>query len=64
MRTGQADVVLLARELLRDPIGRCTPRASWARRSTWPAQYLRAGPHGAKPRVRAIAAADSDVASR
>jgi hypothetical protein len=25
-RRGSADVVLLARELLRDPTGRCTPR--------------------------------------
>ena len=62
--TGQADAVFIARELLRDPYFPLRAARELGQEVTWPAQYLRAGPHGAKPRVRAIAAADSDVASR
>jgi 2,4-dienoyl-CoA reductase-like NADH-dependent reductase (Old Yellow Enzyme family) len=48
--TGQADAVLIARELLRDPYFPMRAARELGQDITWPAQYLRAGPHGAKPR--------------
>ena len=48
--SGQADAVLLARELLRDPYFPLRAARELGQDITWPAQYLRAGPHGAKPR--------------
>jgi 2,4-dienoyl-CoA reductase-like NADH-dependent reductase (Old Yellow Enzyme family) len=48
--SGQADAVLLARELLRDPYFPMRAARELGQEITWPAQYLRAGPHGAKPR--------------
>ncbi len=51
--SGQADAVLIARELLRDPYFPMRAAGELGQEITWPAQYLRAGPHGAKAR-RAI----------
>jgi len=48
--TGQADAVLIARELLRDPYFPMRAARELGQDVTWPAQYLRAGPQGAKPR--------------
>ena len=48
--SGQADAVLLARELLRDPYFPLRAARELGQDMTWPAQYLRAGPAGAKPR--------------
>lgn len=48
--SGQADAVLLARELLRDPYFPMRAARELGQEITWPAQYLRAGPQGAKPR--------------
>jgi 2,4-dienoyl-CoA reductase-like NADH-dependent reductase (Old Yellow Enzyme family) len=48
--TGQADAVLIARELLRDPYFPMRAARELGQEITWPAQYLRAGPQGAKPR--------------
>ena len=48
--SGQADAVLLAREMLRDPYFPMRAARELGQEITWPAQYLRAGPHGAKPR--------------
>jgi 2,4-dienoyl-CoA reductase-like NADH-dependent reductase (Old Yellow Enzyme family) len=48
--SGQADAVLIARELLRDPYFPMRAARELGQAMTWPAQYLRAGPHGAKPR--------------
>ena len=48
--SGQADAVLIARELLRDPYFPMRAARELGQDITWPAQYLRAGPHGAKPR--------------
>jgi 2,4-dienoyl-CoA reductase-like NADH-dependent reductase (Old Yellow Enzyme family) len=48
--TGQADVVLLAREMLRDPYFPLRAARQLGQEITWPAQYLRGGPQGAKPR--------------
>jgi 2,4-dienoyl-CoA reductase-like NADH-dependent reductase (Old Yellow Enzyme family) len=49
--SGQADAVLIARELLRDPYFPLRAARELGQDVTWPAQYLRAGPHGAKPRL-------------
>ena len=46
----QADAVFLARELLRDPYFPLRAAAELGQEMTWPAQYLRAAPQGAKPR--------------
>jgi 2,4-dienoyl-CoA reductase-like NADH-dependent reductase (Old Yellow Enzyme family) len=48
--TGQADAVLLARESLRDPYWPLRAARELGQAITWPAQYLRAGPPGAKAR--------------
>lgn len=48
--SGQADAVLMARELLRDPYFPMRAARELGQQIAWPAQYLRAGPHGAKPR--------------
>jgi len=50
IRSGQADVVLLARELLRDPYWPMRAAGELGSAIAWPAQYLRAGPKGAVPR--------------
>jgi 2,4-dienoyl-CoA reductase-like NADH-dependent reductase (Old Yellow Enzyme family) len=49
--TGQADAVFLARELLRDPYWPLAAARELGQSVTWPAQYLRAGPHGSQPRT-------------
>ncbi|OFW44910.1 MAG: oxidoreductase [Acidobacteria bacterium RIFCSPLOWO2_12_FULL_67_14b] len=49
--TGQADAVLLARELLRDPYFPLRAARELGQDITWPAQYLRAGPKDARPRA-------------
>jgi 2,4-dienoyl-CoA reductase-like NADH-dependent reductase (Old Yellow Enzyme family) len=48
--SGQADAVLLAREMLRDPYFPMRAARELGQEITWPAQYLRAAPPGAKPR--------------
>lgn len=48
--TGQADAVFIARELLRDPYFPLRAAGELGQEMTWPAQYLRAGPPGAKAR--------------
>lgn len=49
--TGQADVVLLARELLRDPYWPLHAARELGQTTTWPVQYLRAAPAGVEARV-------------
>jgi 2,4-dienoyl-CoA reductase-like NADH-dependent reductase (Old Yellow Enzyme family) len=51
LATGQADVVILAREMLRDPYWPLRAARELGQETTWPAQYLRAAPAGAKPRT-------------
>ncbi|HEX5128069.1 MAG TPA: NADH:flavin oxidoreductase/NADH oxidase [Rhodocyclaceae bacterium] len=46
IRNGQANIVLLARELLRDPYWPLHAAQSLGQSSTWPKQYLRAAPPG------------------
>ena len=50
IRTGQADVVLLARELLRDPYWPLRAARELGYTASWPPQYLRAAPEGAQAR--------------
>ncbi len=50
LRTGQADLVLLARELLRDPYWPLQAATALGETTRWPAQYLRAAPHGSLER--------------
>ena len=44
VRTGQADLVLLAREMLRDPHFALRAAAALGAEGSWPSQYLRARP--------------------
>lgn len=53
VRNGQADIVLLARELLREPYWPLRAAAELRHSMEWPAQYLRAAPHGAAARMPA-----------
>ena len=46
IRTGQADLVMLARELLRDPYWPLRAARELGQATAWPKQYLRAGPAG------------------
>ena len=50
IRNGQADVVLLAREMLRDPYWPLRAARELGHPTTWPVQYLRAAPAGSEPR--------------
>ena len=53
IRTGQADLVMLARELLRDPYWPLRAAQELGYPMPWPAQYLRAAPAGAPERMPA-----------
>ena len=50
VRDGQADLVLLARELLRDPYWPLHAAEVLGVAGEWPSQYLRAAPVGSKAR--------------
>ena len=50
IRGGQADIVLLAREMLRDPYWPLHAAARLGKTVSWPAQYLRAAPSGTPAR--------------
>jgi 2,4-dienoyl-CoA reductase-like NADH-dependent reductase (Old Yellow Enzyme family) len=50
LRTGQADAVLLARELLREPYWPLQAAKELGDSTSWPAQYLRAAPQGSRER--------------
>jgi 2,4-dienoyl-CoA reductase-like NADH-dependent reductase (Old Yellow Enzyme family) len=50
VRNGQADLVLLAREMLRDPYWPLHAAAELRIPAPWPVQYLRAAPHGSPAR--------------
>jgi 2,4-dienoyl-CoA reductase-like NADH-dependent reductase (Old Yellow Enzyme family) len=50
LRTGQADLVLLARELLREPYWPLHAAQELGDSASWPAQYLRAAPQGSRER--------------
>jgi 2,4-dienoyl-CoA reductase-like NADH-dependent reductase (Old Yellow Enzyme family) len=50
IRTGQADCVIMARELLRDPYFPLHAAQELGVKLSWPAQYLRAAPEGTPKR--------------
>ena len=50
IRSGQADVVLLGREILRDPYWPLHAAQALGHAARWPAQYLRAAPAGSAMR--------------
>lgn len=50
IRNGQADIVLLAREMLRDPYWPLRAARELGYPATWPVQYLRAAPPNSKAR--------------
>ena len=50
VRTGQADVVLLGREMLRNPYWPLGAAQTLGKANTWPKQYLRAAPSGSTGR--------------
>jgi 2,4-dienoyl-CoA reductase-like NADH-dependent reductase (Old Yellow Enzyme family) len=51
LATGQADAVIIAREMLRDPYWPLGAARELGQAKSWPVQYLRAGPEGAQARV-------------
>ena len=51
---GQADAVIVARELLRDPYWPLRAARELGQEMSWPVQYLRAAPPGARVRAPAI----------
>lgn len=53
VRGGQADIVLLARELLRSPYWPLEAAQELGFKASWPAQYLRAAPGGSPERLPA-----------
>ena len=53
VRNGEADLVLLARELLRSPYWPLEAARELGHDTTWPSQYLRAAPKGASGRTPA-----------
>jgi 2,4-dienoyl-CoA reductase-like NADH-dependent reductase (Old Yellow Enzyme family) len=53
VRSGQADFVFLARELLRNPYWPLHAAQELGHSMEWPAQYLRAGPANARERMAA-----------
>jgi 2,4-dienoyl-CoA reductase-like NADH-dependent reductase (Old Yellow Enzyme family) len=63
LRTGQADVVLLARELLREPYWPLQAAKELGDITSWPAQYLRAAPPGSREREPLAASAIPETAT-
>jgi 2,4-dienoyl-CoA reductase-like NADH-dependent reductase (Old Yellow Enzyme family) len=49
--TGQADAVIIAREMLRDPYWPLRAARELGQTVSWPVQYLRAAPEGSQARV-------------
>jgi 2,4-dienoyl-CoA reductase-like NADH-dependent reductase (Old Yellow Enzyme family) len=58
IRNDQADLVLLAREMLRDPYWPLHAAQELGQSAPWPRQYLRATPSGTPERVAATASGD------
>ena len=50
LTTGQADAVIIARELLRDPYWPLRAARELGQPISWPVQYLRAAPEGSQAR--------------
>lgn len=63
IRTGQADIVLLAREMLRDPYWPLRAARELGHEASWPAQYLRAARDNSPRREPAPPSASSAKSS-
>ena len=63
LRTGQADLVLLARELLREPYWPLQAATELGDTASWPAQYLRAAPQGSRAREPLASSAIPETAT-
>ncbi len=63
IRTGQADIVLLAREMLRDPYWPLRAARELGHEASWPAQYLRAAPDNSPQREPALPRASNAKSS-
>jgi len=50
IQSGQADIVLLARQMLRDPYWPIHAAETLKQQASWPVQYLRAAPSGSVAR--------------
>ena len=50
VRSGQADMVMIARQMLRDPYWPLAAAKALGVATSWPTQYLRAAPPGSSPR--------------
>lgn len=62
LRTGQADLILMAREFLREPYWPLRAARELGQQASWPVQYLRAAPPGSQPRSPEADAAEVDEA--
>jgi 2,4-dienoyl-CoA reductase-like NADH-dependent reductase (Old Yellow Enzyme family) len=60
LRTGQADLVIIAREFLRDPYWPLHAAAALEVPAAWPVQYLRAAPRASTARAPFAAAENQD----
>jgi 2,4-dienoyl-CoA reductase-like NADH-dependent reductase (Old Yellow Enzyme family) len=58
---GEADLVFLAREMLRDPYWPLHAAAALGEVASWPPQYLRAAPHHAPPRAAVTRTETSEI---
>jgi 2,4-dienoyl-CoA reductase-like NADH-dependent reductase (Old Yellow Enzyme family) len=63
LRTGQADVVLLARELLREPYWPLQAARELGDTTSWPPQYLRAAPPGSREREPLVTSPVAETAT-
>lgn len=63
LRTGQADLVLLAREFLREPYWPLKAASELGEVTSWPAQYLRAASRGSQERQPILVSAIPETAS-
>jgi 2,4-dienoyl-CoA reductase-like NADH-dependent reductase (Old Yellow Enzyme family) len=63
LRTGQADLVLLARELLREPYWPLQAARELGDATSWPAQYLRAAPQGSRTREPIVTSVTPETAA-
>ncbi len=63
LRTGQADLVLLARELLREPYWPLQAAKELGDATSWPAQYLRAAPQGSRARESIVTSVIPETAA-
>ncbi len=62
LRTGQADLILMAREFLREPYWPLRAARELGQQASWPVQYLRAAPPGSEPRSPEAGAVEVDEA--